>query len=185
MGQVVRQILDDGAAPSRVFGLDNQSRLIELGLRLFGDAEILGHQFVVGDMLGEVQNLLQLNSAVTLVHATSFWHLFGWDQQVHIARRLVEFMLRPCESGGTGEDAMGAVIFGEQAGSVRPGEGGDWQSASYLHNQASFQRLWDEVGQATNTKWIVSLQLVEETLDSIPGVSKDVRSTTYGVYQTK
>ncbi|KAK4185424.1 hypothetical protein QBC35DRAFT_524926 [Podospora australis] len=45
-------------------------------------------EFVVGDILNpDDENLKRLNGRVAIIHAASFFHLFGWDDQVAVGER--------------------------------------------------------------------------------------------------
>ena len=175
VGQVVRQLLCDGVQASRVYGLDLEDHLVQLGYLLFRDKSTLDGRFVAGNMLDQRDGAVrQLHGKITLVHASSFWHIFSWPQQVAIAVRIID-LLQP----GTKH----ALVFGTQVGTTRPGEMAGASSQSYLHNQLSFQKLWDEVGRLTKTRWTVQVETAKEKLEQIPGFSKEVRLTRYAVLQ--
>ena len=59
---------------------------------------------------------------------------------------------------------MNGVIVGQQSGSVKPSEVPAIKSGStsFRHDVGTSQRLWDETGEDTGTKWSV-----DGTLDEI------------------
>ena len=89
-----------------------------------------------------------------MIWAGSFFHLFGWDGQVQVCKKVVG-LLRP---------RKGSVIFGRQAGNVRPGEiehKANNDGRMYRHDAASWERLWEVVGKETGTRWSVKARLQE------------------------
>lgn len=121
------------------------------------------------------KRLAQLRGKVTIVYAGSFFHLFSWIQQLYIGKRLVEF-LKPGTRNG--------LIYGRQVGSIGDGLCAATSGASvFLHSRDSFQKLWDEVGKLTKTKWRVEVQEVNDYFSSASGFGKDGRLVQFAVYQ--
>ncbi|KAL6811465.1 hypothetical protein J3E69DRAFT_349697 [Trichoderma sp. SZMC 28015] len=173
IGQVLRKMVHDGIEPTRLFGTDLHPDFISIGTELFND-EGCGLTFVAGDLLdSEDKALEKLDGKITLIHAANFFHLFTWEQQVKIGVRIARF-LKP----GTTD----ALIFGRQIGTNRPRER-DGRKRSFLHNQESFQKLWDEVGMKTETRWRVQVSISEERRVDIPGFGEEDRYTRFGIYQ--
>ncbi|KAK4445053.1 hypothetical protein QBC34DRAFT_473200 [Podospora aff. communis PSN243] len=154
VGQVLRQLAYDGAPQGNLKGFDLRAEFIELGYEMFGDREGFGGGVWTGDVFtGE--GLEGLEGTVDIVHAASFFHLFGWEEQVRLGCRLVRFFR---------EGGEGAMVVGRQVGREVPGEEG----GRYHHDVASLQRLWDAIGEKTGTKWLVEAEL-EKVLDSLEG----------------
>lgn len=175
VGQVIRQFRSDGVHGSQLIGTDLQSKFIDIGYDLFQDRKSLGASFIAGDMLDpDDRNLASLRGKVTIIHAGSFFHLFNWVQQVYIGKRLVEF-IKP--------RTKNALIYGRQVGTNRPGESRTSQRSAYLHDQASFQRLWDEVGAMTRTKWKVQVEATGEPVSKLPGFASDAFPVNFTIYQ--
>ncbi|KAL7807441.1 hypothetical protein V8C26DRAFT_423865 [Trichoderma gracile] len=173
VGQVLRKLVQDGIEPTRLFGTDIHPEFITIGTELFNDAGS-GLTFVAGDMLNpEDKALEELDGKITLVHAANFFHLFKWEEQVKVGTRITRF-LQP----GT----VDAMIFGRQIGTHRPRER-DGKMKSFLHNQESFQKLWDEIGAKTGTRWRVDVGFNEERQVSIPGFGEEDRYIRFGIYQ--
>lgn len=118
------------------------------------------------------KDLEALDDRVTIVHASNFWHLFSWGQQLAIALRLVKFF----------REGAGAMMYGRQVGAVKSGPQ-TRAGASFLHDKESFQRLWDQVGALTGATWVVEMEFVGERLAKIPGFGGDSRAARYGVYR--
>lgn len=109
---------------------------------------------------GRGAGLRALDARVSMVHAANFFHLFSWREQVRIGVRMTRFVRG---QGGEGGGQAGAFIFGRHVGSLEPGDrsfGLHLSEEKYLHDQASFQRLWDEVGEATGTKWRAEVEML-------------------------
>ena len=102
---------------------------------------------------GERDALRPLDGRVDVLHAASFLHLFAWEEQVAVGRRMVRLL-----------SGKGALVLGRQVGSLRPGEyerkmGGG--GSVYRHDGASFARMWAQIGRETGTEWRVEVQMEE------------------------
>lgn len=161
-GQELRKLAFDGAPPAALYGLDLEQTFIELGDQLFLDkTKMADATFVAGDLLQPDSRFPQLEGKVDIVHASSLLHLFTWEEQVIVTSRLVGFMkARP-----------GSLMLGRHVGAVNAGEyrGLNEGTTTYRHNVESFQRLWEEVGKKTNSKWEVTANL--DLKDIVEGVN--------------
>ncbi|KJZ76271.1 hypothetical protein HIM_04353 [Hirsutella minnesotensis 3608] len=176
VGQVLRQLRAAGVEGPRLIGTDVQPRFVDIGYDLFRDRHCLGASFVVGDMADPDDARLDvLRGTVTIIYAGSFFHLFTWTQQLYIAKRLVGF-LKP--------STKNALIYGRHVGTSRPGESGAAGAKSpYLHDRDSFQRLWDEVGALTKTKWRVETEANGEPARLLERFERGSRPVLFTVYQ--
>ncbi|EXV05933.1 S-adenosylmethionine-dependent methyltransferase family protein [Metarhizium robertsii] len=176
VGQVLRQLRHDGVQGNQLFGTDVQSKFVEIGYDLFQDQDEFGATFVVGDMLDPDDTRLDdLLHKVTIIYAGSFFHLFNWTQQIYIGKRLVGFLKRGTKN---------ALIYGRHIGTTRPGPsplGNDM--SPYLHDKDSFQRLWDEVGYLTNTKWAVEIEPAGEKIVDVPRIDRDAQPVNFVIHQ--
>lgn len=185
---MLRQLAFDGACSSRLFGTDLEPRFMEMGHELFRDKKKLRSMFVAGDVLGGSEGdtlardpLKLLDGKMTVVHAASFFHLFGWDDQVLAAKRIVR-LLKP-------RDAH-TFVFGRQVGCNEPGkQAGPRGCTGFLHNAESWQRLWDEVGVQTGTKWRTEVDIIPDTHDSVTRIAdsdfnpEGMNRIRFGVYR--
>ncbi|KAI0436320.1 hypothetical protein F4803DRAFT_566945 [Xylaria telfairii] len=183
VGQVLRKLAFDGVASCRLFGTDVEPRFVDLGFDLFRDRDTFKGRFVTGDILrpnpnqdrdqGKEDDALDvLDGKMTFIHATSFFHLFTWDDQVRAASRMVRF-LHPHRA-----DVM---LFGRQVGTMLPRDNGKAGSDKvYLHNAASWQRLWDEVGERTGTRWRTTMEPTEKIATG-GGVESSLRKMSFCV----
>lgn len=127
---------------------------------MYRDRDRFAAQFAVGNLLDDTA-LKELEGKFDVIHASSIFHLFGYDDQVKIAVRLVEFF-KP--------DAVDAMILGRQVGMRKPLSADEWRDlasksragegsqrpGSYHHDLKSWQEMWDLVGEKTGTRWQVS-----------------------------
>ncbi|KAK7960424.1 Methyltransferase trt5 [Apiospora saccharicola] len=128
VGQVLRHLAWSGVDPTRLFGADLERPFIEAGFELFRDREAAfgrGATLVVGDALAEGQGegdpaLEVLDGKISIVHASAFFHLFTWADQLVAARRVVRFFREDDERDG--EERGAAMIFGRQVASTSPRE---------------------------------------------------------------
>ena len=91
-----------------------------------------------------------LEGQMTFVHAASFLHLFGWDDQLRACIALARLLRREA----------GAMILGRFVGSVEPGEYPHATNPSgvmYSHDEETFQKLWRAVarriGDGEQAEW--------------------------------
>lgn len=175
VGQILRQLRAAGVQGPRLIGTDVQPRFVDIGYDLFRDRDLLGALFVIGDMVDPDDNRLdELRGKVTIIYAGSFFHLFNWTQQLFIGKRLVSF-LKP--------STRNALIYGRHVGTTRPGGSSVSMSSAYLHDCDSFQRLWDEIGDLTKTKWKVEVEAMGDLASFSHRVEKGSRPMSFTIHQ--
>lgn len=129
---------------------------MEHGYDLFRDRATIESRFVVADVFkgaaeGTVWAELQ-QQGFDVIHCSAFFHLFPLKGQISAATNIARLVKK------------GGIIVGRQMGSLKPGngpaiaEGG----SSFRHDVQTFQEMWDQVGQATDTRW-----RAEGTLDMV------------------
>ena len=148
-GQDLRQLVQDGVPSERLIGLDIEKPLMETGYDFFLDRATLQSYFVVADVFkGAAQGTVWTElgkRGVDVLHCSAFFHLFTLAEQVSAAKNIAKLVKR------------GGVIVGRQIGSVKPGdvpavkEG----SSSHRHDVETFDAIWRQVGEATQTRWEV------------------------------
>ena len=130
---------------------------MDLGYELFRDRDTLKAKILAPANVFEDEPLGQLEGQIDVVHAGSFFHLFGYEQQVAVAKRVMKLL----------RQKKGSILVGRQVGNVNPKEyvGPQREKSRFWHNAESWKRMWEEVGQATDSKWNVEVTLVgvEET----------------------
>jgi len=118
-----------------------------LGYDLFNDKDKLTTKFVAANVFDNDSPLKELYGQMSIVYTGSFFHLFDRSEQLDVAKRVVQ-LLKP-EAGST--------IIGRQMGNLTSGsyEAGGYvgEKARFRHNPKSWEDLWDEIGEATGTKW--------------------------------
>lgn len=165
--QDIRKLIYDGVPADSLYACDLEPEFLELGYDLFADRESCKAHFFTVDVLrdlgdadeGRESVLDNMNGQIDFVYAASFFHLFSWDDQVRIAKWVVQ-ILRP---------RKGAMVFGRQTGNVRGGEmerrvrkeTDEGRGSIWRHDVASWTRLWDFVGEATGSKWEVWAELYD------------------------
>ena len=163
LGQDVRKLIYDGAPAANVYGCDSTSGLVEAGYRLFQDRSFLSNPILVADIFADgPPTLAGPPGAIDVAFAGSFFHLFDWSKQMVVAEKMVKHLCA----------RRGSLVFGHHLGHLRAGiypYGLDSSSTIFKHDVQSFQRLWQQVGEATGSTW-----KVEATLEVIPqaGFSK-------------
>ncbi|KAI8296917.1 hypothetical protein K4K61_000524 [Colletotrichum sp. SAR11_59] len=166
VGQALRQLAHDGVDSSRLYGADVQREFLDIGYDLFRDKGRFRGTLVAGDVLDPADTGLSvLNGQISIIWANAFFHLFDWKQQVMAAERIIKFLKPGLQDG---------LVFGRHLGTTEPKESDNRGRRMYLHDQDSFQHLWDEVGAKTGTKWKVWWEHVA-AVDSLPGFGDTAR----------
>jgi hypothetical protein len=130
-----------------LYGADLRADFMALGYDLFNDKEKLKTKFIAADIFDDNSPLTKLYGQLSIVYTGSFFHLFHYEQQLVVAKRVVQ-LLKP-EAGST--------VVGRQMGNLQAGEhaqsGYDGEKPRFRHNDKSWAELWDKVGKATGTEW--------------------------------
>lgn len=168
IGQNIRQLAYAGVPPSRLLAVDLHQELLDIGFEMFLDRDKLAEAtFLTADVLKtdnddddddeDNEGLRALRGQATMIHAANFFHLFSWEQQVVAGINAAQFLRA---------DAEEAFVFGRHIGSLKPGKrvGPTIVNAGardlFMHDQTTFQALWDEVGKATGTTWTVEVGIL-------------------------
>jgi SAM-dependent methyltransferase len=93
-GQEVRQLVADGAPAENIFGCDLREEYITLGYKLFCDEDTLKSTFITANIFDATSPLTALKGQFDMVFAGSFFHLWGYEDQVKVYK-LVVGLLRP------------------------------------------------------------------------------------------
>ena len=122
-------------------------------------------QFLAADVLKPDSSLSSLSGMVDIVIASQLLHLFSWEEQVAVGKRVVN-LTKP-----------GAWFVGYQIGSslgrqraIPTGTGGSFDketSIRFFHNERTFKKWWEEVEEQTASKWTVEVTL-HDLKDWIP-----------------
>ncbi|KAI0095548.1 hypothetical protein F4776DRAFT_583228 [Hypoxylon sp. NC0597] len=145
-GQDLRKLAYDGALVHRLWASDIEPKFIDLGFKLFNDADKLpkDHFLCPGNLLSSSpeDKLRILDDKVTILHVTAVFHLFSLDDQKTAADRCLRLLRK--DTGGP------VLVVGAQVGSTAPGPyerqnvSRDY-SHKYRHNERTWQELWKEV----------------------------------------
>ncbi|KAJ6080081.1 hypothetical protein N7467_009834 [Penicillium canescens] len=148
VGQELRQLVFDGVPSENLFASDLRQDFFDIGYDLFNDRDSLKSHFIMADIFDDNSDLVRnLANKIDIVNAASFFHLFDWDKQVIIAKRLIGLL----------HDKPGSLLIGRQVGRVDPPPPEKKHEAGkhYRHNPATWKKLWEQVGSETGTKWEV------------------------------
>ena len=173
-GQELRPLAAAGVPTTSLFGIDISDGFIELGFQLFNDKATMQSQIVAADLLASAATPAHLDGKVNFIFAASFFHLFGWEDQVVLSKRAVA-MSKP---------VAGSLIFGHQLGRVEAREDAvpDLPSGKvYFHDPESFRRLWRVVGEATGTEWKVEVESDERWIGDLRKENPALRLLRFSV----
>jgi hypothetical protein len=168
----------DGVPSEYLYASDLRPDFFELGYKLFQDKETLKTKFIAADVFDETSGLDALTGQVDIVFVGAFLHLFDYAGQFNAAKRIVK-LLRPKKD---------SLILGRQVGNIEPGDKkGSSGRSVFRHDEASFKKLWDEVGEATGTKWRVeaTLKVPDDSDQQLQPALHDggMRRLTFVVYR--
>ncbi|KAL5327559.1 hypothetical protein ACEPPN_005258 [Leptodophora sp. 'Broadleaf-Isolate-01'] len=167
-GQELRKLVHDGAVQENLYGCDLRAGFFEIGYRLFLDRDTLKSKFIEADIFDANSALSGLDGTIDIIYAGSFLHLFDYDGQIEVCKRMVKLLREKNDS----------MILGRQVGNTVAGEfvqetneGG----IMFRHSGESFKKMWDEVGEETGTKWRVDYDFA--LLEGLSKEGDDVEPT--------
>lgn len=155
--QDIRRLVADGVDSKMCYASDLQLDFLDLGYELFRDRESLRSRFIAADVFDAGSPLMELEGKIDIVDASSFFHLFAWEDQKRIARIVVK-LLRAREH---------SLVVGRQIGNQEAGDYGqrDGQGTRYWHNAESWKKMWKEIGEEVGVKFeveVVTRSMAEE-----------------------
>ena len=151
-GQEIRQLVADGAPAENLYGCDLREEYISLGYKLFRDKDTLQAKFLTADVFDSKSSLAELKGHFDMIYAGSFFHLWGYDDQVKVSKA-VAALLRP---------QKGSMILGRQVGAIQgieveDGNGGNGKM--YRHSVESLQKMWKDIGDDIGVTFKVDASL--------------------------
>ena len=150
-GQDLRLLAADGASTGNMYGSDISRELWDLGFELFNDRDKMMAKFIQANILDTGSGLGQLEGMVDVIIANQFIHLFDWEGQVAVLKKIVE-LSKP-----------GTILIGYQRAQVPPRELKRQWGNMYFHDHESYRKLWQRVELETKSKWDVDVRLVDLT----------------------
>jgi SAM-dependent methyltransferase len=175
VGQEIRQLVHDGALAVNLYASDLHPEFLDIGYDLFKDKDTLKSTTFAADIFDVAEpNFVALEAKIDIIWAGSFFHLFSYPATVEVLKQLIKLS----------KPIPGSLIVGKQMGHVDPGEfviegsaptemapttstssskfagsvEGDKTTSVFRHNTDSFKKLWEDVGNQTNTKWNVEVE---------------------------
>jgi len=153
-GQDIRRLVADGVPSENCYGSDLRLDFMQIGYKLFLDEDALKTEFIAGDVFDPESNLKKLEGNMDVIHAAAFFHLFGWDEQKAIARRVLK-LLKPQKD---------SLLVGRQVGNVKGGEFPHRTNPSrsmFRHDNETWKQMWTEIGTEMNVQLSVESQLLD------------------------
>lgn len=173
VAQELRDLANRGVNSSNLYGTDLNHRFLETSYELFKDKGAFHGQLVAADIFSPLlfqKEFLGWENKFSIVHAGLFLHLFDWEKQVKVCCSIVKML-----SGEIGDLFVGEMVGCRGGGERSHGKGQFWKEGEerkqYLHDKESFEKIWNEVGERTETvgKWKVDgLLRVRERVNEDP-----------------
>ncbi len=164
---------------SALVGADIQGEFHNMGRTLFrdgGDQDSvprLDARLIEADLFADdgpsAKHWEALRGKFDVLQVSAFLHMFLWEKQRDAGIRIVRLL----------KAEPGALVVGTQVGSAKPGV--YEQGRMYLHDVESFKKLWEEIGQATGSRWKVAAELTAHADEKNPWNSTDVRKINFEV----
>lgn len=143
-GQDMRRLVYDGAPSENLIGLELRQDFVDLGYELFRDKLQLKSRFLVQNFFEDTSEIMNLEKDVKIINSGMFMHLWDWENQVQVGKRMIH-LLAP---------ERGAIITGLHFGSRSSGM---WEavkdSPMFVHSERTLKDLWDQCAQETGTSW--------------------------------
>jgi len=137
-GQDIRKLAYDGAPTDRCTAVDLEPGFFPLSEALFLDSGRLSARFVGADILHTDDAIwVELQGTIDIVHASSFFHLFGLPKQRLIAEAICRLVA----------PVPGSVTLGLQlaaAGEAEEIPVVNEEELTYCHSPATMQALWHD-----------------------------------------
>ncbi|KAE8443288.1 hypothetical protein EG329_002004 [Mollisiaceae sp. DMI_Dod_QoI] len=150
----LRSLAHSGIPSTQLYGSDLVSSYLTTSYELFNDKNSFKGTLVPANIFSETlfeEEFRGWEGKFTFIHAGLFLHLFGWERQVAASEQIVRLLKQEKGAMFLGEMA-GCQGGGLRGGPARAGVGKEetkqWQ---YLHDEGSFEKLWGEVAEKTNT----------------------------------
>ena len=153
LGQDLRRLTFDGAPSDRLYGVDIVSHW-DVGYSFFRDRDHFKAHFYESDILVPNSALQELRGKIDIVVINLVLHQWDLETQKAALKQVVGL------SAGAGAMLVGCQI-GSRDNQATVKHIGKAAPGVYWHDQASFVKLWDEVGRETETRWETEARLVE------------------------
>jgi len=176
VGAELRKVVHDGWPVSQVIGADLEAGFWDVGHKLFRTTpESYPAKFLAGDAFDDAylsptapvpsggpppvasaNTLTELRGHISVIYASSFFHLFDEGKQFDLAKRI----------GSLLDPRPGSIIFGAHgAAPVKGQREGSFRKA-FAHSPESWTELWEEQvfekGQVKVTTALVEVDMVAE-----------------------
>ena len=144
MGENLRQLAVDGAPVQNLHGCDLQSSFFDLAHDMFNDKEDFAPALWAGDFYAADSSFGLKMGSYDIIHAADFFPLFGYEQQVFAATRMLQLL----------KQKPGSTIFGRNIVAFGkpmevPASLNTDGTGHYIHTSDSFMKMLDEVATST------------------------------------
>ncbi|OGM47643.1 hypothetical protein ABOM_004312 [Aspergillus bombycis] len=153
VGQDIRRLVYDGVPGQNLIGLDLYGGFVDLGFELFRDKQSLGASFLIQSFFHDTVPLQQLMGQISVINSGYFMHLWDWDAQIRIGRRMMELL-----------PTAGGLVTGVHFGSQRSGRWvPDGGNEMFLHDKDTLTAMWTEIGEVSGVQLNIEAIVQEDT----------------------
>ena len=119
---------------------------------MYRDKDSFKAHFIEADIMSPESDpqLKLLKDGTDIISISAVLHQWSYEMQFECAKKLVSF------------SKQGTVVVGHQIGNVEAKDVtfGPMKVTTWRHNPDSFAKLWEEVGEATGTRWETQTRLL-------------------------
>lgn len=173
LGQDLRKLVHDGAAPTQLFGVDIFPAFEAVGHALFRDAETFTNCFASADIFSPSSSspLVQTRGTWQIITSCMFLHSFDWAGQAAACKAMLQLAAtsksKPTSNSNSNSKSwiLGGLTASTHAREQElkpPFVPEGVKRSVYLQSRESFLRLWDEVKDATATEMGVEFNVWAE-----------------------
>ena len=138
----------------------------DVGYLMFRDRQKFSARFVEGDVMFPNQALKALEGRMNIVSIVSVLHQWGLEDQVQALKEIVKLFrskddaesIIPQGNGHGQAVPSSSLVVGFQIGSL---SARITERNTYRHDPVSFTKLWERLGQETDTRWECDAKLRE------------------------
>jgi len=150
----LRSLAHNGIPSTQLYGSDLVSSYLTSSYELFNDKETFKGTLVPANIFSKTlfeEEFRGWERKFTFIHAGLFLHLFDWERQVAACEQIIRLLKEEKGAMFLGE-MVGCQGGGLRGGPAKPGIGKEeTKQLQYLHDEGSFEKLWGEVAEKTNT----------------------------------
>jgi len=146
IGTDLRHLVSAGVPSKNIVAIDIVSHW-DVGYYMFNDRDRFEANFIEADLLNvdAKHELAAMKGSFDVIYVAQVLHQWGWGKQVEACKAITEMC------------AKSAMVVGIQVGllegRLKHVKTDKADAYHFFHDPGTFQRMWDQAGEETGTKW--------------------------------